>query len=371
MIWSPMFQRLAAASICFVFAGCAGGEASLASAPQAAHASARRDDSEPTLYILNQQSGKTPGWVGVYSGAGATFVRNVGTIENATSKDYNYPTLTADNSEHLYLYQATVTGRLLSYDDYGATQLQTLQQRHPFDLLTLDASGNLFAGCGNQESRVCEFKSKGNGELGTQPSRKILSDGAHPFFLAVDPKGDVGVSGGAGGFYAYAPHAKKAYWTISGSNVIFLSEAFDASGKLYIEQEPRTGSGPIGVYVYAPRGSSPKYRISNGAYSPAQLAFDGFGNLYVLNFCTYGCGKIKNSISIYAPGAKAPTTVLQPPSGSTFDNMAVSSAGYLAVTENERTSPDGPVVVYAPGTTVPAVSIATGLQYPGDVAFGN
>jgi hypothetical protein len=78
--------------------GCAGGQSSAASAPQVAQAGVRRDASEPALYILNQESGKIPGWVGVYSDAGATFVRNVGAIENATSEDYNYPTLTADNS---------------------------------------------------------------------------------------------------------------------------------------------------------------------------------------------------------------------------------------------------------------------------------
>lgn len=363
--------RAALFAAVFAFAACNSARVTPSAVPQAEQASLRRADSEPTLYVLNREAGKTPGWVGVYSDAGATFVGKVGTIKNETSQDYNYATLTADNSGHLYLYQATVVGQLLSYANYGATPLQTLQQRHPFDLLTLDAFGNLFAGCGDQESRVCEFRSKGSGELGTQPSRKILSDGAHPFFLAVDPKGDLGVSGGAGGFFAYAPHTTKAYWTLYGSNTVFLSDAFDTSGKLYIVEAPRTGSGPIGVYVYAARGSNPKYKITNGAYAPGQLAFDSSGNLYVLNFCTYGCGKIKNSVSIYAPGATRPTSVLQPPSGATFNGIGVSSAGYLAVIENETSGSGGPVVVYAPGTTVPSVTISTGLQRPDEVAFGN
>jgi hypothetical protein len=125
------------------------------------------------------------------------------------------------------------------------------------------------------------------------------------------------------------------------------------------------------LYVYARGSSTPSYTITNGAYAPGQLAFDGSGHLYVLNYCTYNCGKVKNSISIYAPGATAPTTVLQPSKGTTFNNIAVSTAGYLAVMENLTYYAGGPVVVYPPGATSPTTTISNNLQRPVQMIFGN
>jgi hypothetical protein len=69
--------------------------------------------------------------------------------------------------------------------------------------------------------------------------------------------------------------------------------------------------------------------------------------------------------------ATTPMTVLEPPSGAIFSAIGVSSSGYLAAIEYETSSFNGPVVVYAPGTTAPSTTISAGLQDPLQVVFGN
>jgi hypothetical protein len=360
---AAMWTKIAAAlAVCCAFAACSspGG----APPPVAAHmqqAGMHHDDSAPALYILNRELPKAAGWVSIYSGAGARFIRKFGVIKNETFHNEDYADMAADTSGHLYLYAAKTRGLLYVYEKFGQHLLQTIHfHRAIFGALTLDGAGNLFTGDG----RLYEFASAGDGMLAEKGVQKL---GVIPYWVATDAIGDVGAAGGISGFNAFAPKSRKPFWTLNAPGVEYLNIAFDPSNNLYAIQAGN-GSG-VTLDVYAHGASTPSYTIANGAYAPAQLAVDGSGNLYVLNFCSHGCGKIKNSISMYAPGATTPTTVLQPPKGTSFNDIAVSRAGYLAVIENLSSS-GGPVVVYAPGATSPSITVSTGLQRPGQMAFG-
>lgn len=350
-------------SVCCAFAACSSsGGAPPPVAAQTQQTSIHHNDSAPALYILNREMPKAAGWVSIYSGAGARFIRKFGVIKNETFHNEDYADMAADTSGHLYLYPAKTRVLLFVYEQFGQHLLQTIQfHKFIFGALTLDGSGNLFTGDG----RFYEFASAGNGTLSETGARKI---GALPYWVATDAMGDVGAAGGINGFNAFAPKKKKPFWTLHAPGVEYLNIAFDPSNTLYVVQAG-SGSG-VSLNAYAHGASTPSYTITNGAYAPAQLAFDASGNLYVLNYCTYSCGTLKNSISIYAPGATTPTTVLQPPMGTTFNNIAVSRAGYLAVLENLTYNGGGPVVVYPPGATSPSITIDTELQRPAQMAFG-
>jgi hypothetical protein len=354
---------VAGLSACCAFAACSSsGGAPPSVGAQTQQLSARRNDSAAALYILNRELPKAAGFVSIYSGAGARFIRTFGVIKNETFRHEDYADMAADTSGHLYLYPAKTRGQLFVYENFGQHLLQTIQfHKFIFGALTLDGSGNLFTGDGG----LYEFASAGSGTLSERMTRKI---GALSYWVATDAMGDVGAAGGINGFNAFAAKKAKPFWTLHAPGVEYLNIAFDPSNNLYVVQAVN-GIG-VTLNVYAPGATTPSYTITNGAYAPGQLAFDGAGNLYVLNYCTYSCGTIKNSISIYAPGATTPTTVLQPPTGTTFNSIAVSAAGYLAVLENLTYDSGGPVVVYPPGATSPSITISTGLQRPSQMAFG-
>jgi hypothetical protein len=361
--------RLAAITlVSFALAACSANNVSPLAGSPSAQAVIRHASSEPTLYILNREVGKTAGWVAAYSDAGAHFLRKFGIIKNETFHEENYADMTADGSGHLYLYQAKTRGQLLVYQKYGASILQTIQYKQTvFSKLTLDRHGNLFAGCeGKRTLRVCEFPTTGHAVIEDTPSRKLA---ALPYWVATDPMGDVGAAGGANGFAAFAPNKVKKFWSLNDGYTLYLNIAFDSSNNLYVVEEPRSEES-VQIAVYARGATTPTYSITDGAYAPGQLAFDGLGNLYVLNYCASNCGTIQHSISIFAPGATTPETVLQPPPNFVFDGMAVSKAGYLAVMEHTGSTFSGPVVVYAPGATTPTTTISSNLQNIGMVAFG-
>jgi hypothetical protein len=375
------FKRYCLASgIALALAGCAGAGLTGRPTPSSVTSSIQAETSNvkaarsagatsPTLYVLNQYTNKTQGWVSVYSDAGATFARKFGSIGG----DGPYQTsMAADAKGHLYLYTGDTPGQVLAYKNYGAKLLQTLQFRKGvFSTLTLDHSGNLFAMVTKAKKLagpLDKFESNGDGTLKDEP---FIRRGAIPYYIATDAMGDVASAGGINGLKVYKSNSKNPFWTMNAPNTLYVQLAFDPSNNLYVVQQPES-STPGSIYVYARGASAPMYSISDGSYLPIQLAFDGFGNLYVLDYCPSACGSNPGSvISIYAPGAKSPSTVLQPTSGENFHAIGVSSGGYLAATESVSPQTSGSVLVYAPGATVPSTTISTGLQFPGQLVFGN
>jgi hypothetical protein len=330
---------------------------------------AHRAHSLPTLYVLNQYANKTQGWVNAYSDAGATFVRKFGEIGG----DGDQTSMAADAKGHLYLYTGDTLGQVLAYQNYGAKVLQTLRfQKGIFSSLTLDHSGNLFAmvtAAKKFAGPLDEFESSGKGTLKEKP---LVRRDAVPFYIATDAMGDVASAGGINGLKVYAKKAKSPFLTLDASNTLYLGAAFDPSNNLYAIQQVES-SNTASIDVYARGASAPTYSISDGVYLPIQLAFDGSGYLYVLDYCPSACGSNPSSvISIYTPGATNPTTVIQSTSGENFSAIGVSTSGYLAAAEYQSGgSGNGPVLVYAPGTSVPSTTISTGLQFPEQVVFGN
>jgi hypothetical protein len=326
----------------------------------------RANSKLPTLYILNAYANKTKGWVSAYSDAGATFARKFGTIGGNGPESTS---MAADAKGHLYLYSGTTLGQVLAYENYGAKVLQTLQYQKNtvFSSLTLDHSGNLFAMVKRVKKfagPLDEFRSDSSGSLKPKP---LIRHDAVPFYIATDAMGDVASAGGINGLKVYAKKSRNPFWTLNTPNTEYLEVAFDASNNLYVAQSTSSADTPISVYA---RGAStPKYSITNLSYYPEQLAFDGFGNLYVLGSCISSCGPT-TVISIYAPDATNPSTVLQPTPGTQFETIGVSTGGYVGATEYASASIRS-VVVYAPGATVPSTTISTGLQFPLQVVFGN
>jgi len=202
-------------------------------------------------------------------------------------------------------------------------------------------------------------------------SRKCPPNRASIMYIATDSMGDIGTGHGVNGFKAYAGKSKNPFWTLDAPNTGYFSVAFDSSNNLYVAQQLES-SGVDAIAVYAHGASVPTYSITNGAYQPGDLLFDGSGNLYVSYDCLSNCGSNPSEeIAVYAPGATSPNRVLQPLSGKKFGHFAVSSSGYVAAIEFQNDSENGPVVVYAPGSTVPTTTISTGLQAPYLVVFGN
>jgi hypothetical protein len=363
-------------ALAIALAGCAGaitsvtpgttGAGDAAPMPTIVH---RANSIVPTLYILNQYVNKTQGWVSAYSDAGATFARKFGTI-GGDGPDQT--SMAADASGHLYLYTGDTPGQVLAYKNYGAKVLQTLQfQKGVFSTLTLDHSGNLFAEVTAAKKFAGPLDEFGSNGAGTLKDKPFIRRDAVPFYIATDEMGDVASAGGINGLKVYKKKSNKPFWMLKASNTLYVQSAFDPSNNLYVVQE-QEGSNTATIGVYARGASAPMYSISDGVYLPAQLAFDNAGNLYVLDYCPSSCGSNPTSvISIYAPDATNPSTVLQATPGSNFGEIGVSSSGYVAAVEYHTGSYNGPVVVYAPGTTVPATTISTGLQFPGQVVFGN
>ncbi len=369
-------RNFLAGGLALALAGCSGAVVGTAPGTTAANAGGGAqlrttvhpsDSTLPTLYVLNGYSNKTDGWVSAYSDAGATLTRNFGTIGSEFSG------MTADASGHLYLYPGLPFGQILVYKNYGAAILQTrqFQKSSTFTNLTLSDSGNLFGMATNRKFNVGqldEFLSNGNGSLKQKPIARPHTAG---LYVATDSMGDVGSAYGVSGFKAYAGKSKTPFWTLNAPNTGYASVAFDSSNNLYVVQYV-VSSGVGAVSVYARGASAPTYSITNGVYQPSDLAFDGSGNLYVFDICPSNCGSNPSEeIAVYTPGATSPNRVLQPLSGKKFGHFAVSSSGYVAAVEFQNDSENGPVVVYAPGSTVPTATISTGLQAPDLVVFGD
>ncbi len=145
-------------------------------------------------------------------------------------------------------------------------------------------------------------------------------------------------------------NAIPAVTTLTGLKSPF-SLAVDAAGNLYAANY---GAGTISVF--APGATAPTTTLT-GLNSPfASIVFDKTGNLYVSN---YG----GNTVSVFAPGATTPTGTLTELNSP--QNLAFDAVGNLYVT-NFLTN--GTVSVFAPGISTPTVTL-TGLDQPNGLVF--
>lgn len=325
----------------------------------------RHDTSGPTLYALNSGGGQAFS-VSIYLRRGALLLRSLSLGKYGQG-------ITVDSVGHLYvgvpLSQGDPSGKavLNIYSSRGAKMVQTLQQSHPFALMTLDSEGDLYSLCA--ADRVCEYAAGGSQVLKPVPIRKIalrnLGIVAHA--LAVDPSGNLAVSS-VNSVSVFAPGAAKPYWTIS--NVAAGAVAFDASGDLYVAVNAG-GSSPS-VEVYSPGGTSPIQTISDGVTDPVSLSFDSSGKLYVLNAGILSQGSCTQppSVELYAPSNSTPIRTVS--TGLVCGNalaFSVDTSAYVYVSNGGF--PDaGNVVVYAKSSNIPKRTVTQAVQNPTMLGIG-
>jgi hypothetical protein len=331
----------------------------------AAHAAGAAKRAKPTFYILNVDETEKAEWVGVYGDGGTSLLRKI-----VVKRKYANPDMAADAAGHFYLYDGQEPVALSIYASRAAKLVESLDQLDPFGILTLDGSGNLYTTCRKQGEDLCEYAHAPKGVLKPGIVRRIRVPGALPFDLAVDDSGNIAMSGGIGGLFVFAPGQTQPYWKITGSGLVFLSNAFDSSGNLYVVTGQRDSSVSA-VSVYAPGSTLPSRTITDGATAAGQIAFDGSGNLYVLNDCLEDCGSQPQSVSVYAPGGSVPVrTITSGIASGQGHGMAVDAAGDLVVTNVGNYSDAGSFAVYAPGGSKPIRTVSSGVRNPGLVVVG-
>ncbi len=332
----------------------------LPSHPQAARIKSAGNTGGPTLYVLNQESGPQV-TVTTYSGGGASLLRsiNVGTYNGGYQVGF-----AVDPSGRLYASAAPQRDAVLTiYTNRGAKIVRTLYQTHPFSVLMLDGTSNLYTFCA--AARVCEYAKAKQRIIRRLPK-------ANPP-LAVDASGDLALFEGQDSLRVFAPGHSQPYWQItSGVNSSVDALAFDPSGNLYAANRGVNQGDPGSVAVYAPGDSSPSRIITGGIVHPMALAVDGAGNLYALNMG----GAPSNSVTVYAPGGSEPIRTItdgvvgsgMPGAGSP---LALDASGDLYVANAAVAQKNaGSVTVYPPGGTSPIRTVTQSVQNPVAVGIG-
>src|SRR5579862_3555261 len=142
--------------------------------------------------------------------------------------------------------------------------------------------------------------------------------------------------------------------------------AFDASGNLYVANNPHSDGEGNTVTVYAPGSTTAMQTISQGLFDPTAIAVDASGNLYVANRGAW-------TVTVYAPGSTSVLRTISYSDGISYPvALAFDGAGNLYVA-NQYEEPDGSVsvTVYAPGGTSPLRKISQGMDRPQALAFDN
>lgn len=321
----------------------------------------------PTLYVLNSGGGKAFA-VTVYSDGGASLLRSISFGEDSEG-------FTVDPLGHFYVAFPETQGDpggpglLNIYGSRGAKVLRTLHQRHPFGLLTIDGSGNLYTLCAN--ARVCEYASAKQHVIRKIALGKFGS--GRSTALATDASGNLASDSLYGPVLVFAPGATEPYWKITTGIDFSTALAFDAAGDLYVVNFGNESLDPGSVAVYAPGSSSPMRTITDGVVKPSALAFDGAGNLYVLNYCIYqpssGCAQAP-AVTVYAPGGVTPIRTITTGIGGAGALTLDQSADLYVANSGSTTPPSDPgsVTVYAPGGSSPMRTVTQDVQNP--VALG-
>jgi hypothetical protein len=369
--------RYCLGAIAFVLAGCSAPalqpQTSLPDASKTASVrnSKSNDDGLSTFYVLNGGYQTDTPDVSVYADGKTQPVRTIAPPQGGGG----FVDITTDASGHLFVSslpdgpQLKGPGQVKIYANEGANVVQTLKQRHSFQLPILDPAGNLFTVCAPR--RICEYAGTTNGKVVKQDMiRRIALGKISPedgvLSLAVDSSGDLGVNRGL--LAQVFPPGSTAYsWQVDPQALDGLSAStFDPAGNLYVALtcEYPGYSGEVDAY-----SSSSKYPLrrlieNNGIDCPQQLLVDASGNLYVL-------GNFPASISVYGPESSQPTRVLT--LGLTAGQghiMRLDAAGNLYVTNSGYPPDTGSVLVFKPNNNSPAQTITKGIAYPRDIAVG-
>ncbi len=336
------------------------------------HAAVPAGKNSPTLYVLNSGGGRAFG-VTVYSSGGSSLLRTLSlgeyndgfTVDPMGNLYAGFPPDQADGGH---------TGGpdlLKIYTNKGGKVMRTLHQPHPFGLLTLDDSGNLFTLCA--ADRLCEYADAKQHVIRRIALRHFNTGGSA---LAADISGNLAIDSPNGPILVFAPGATQPSWTFTTGidNSTFL--AFDSSGDLYAANLGQHDEDAGSVTVYAKGISSPIRTITNGIAKPSALAFDSAGNLYVLNACALNssdeCVQTP-AVTVYAPGGSSPirtiTNGVEGSGGLALDpsgNLYVANEGY-----KYKSPPDpGSITVYAPGETSPIRTVKDSIQYPTALGIG-
>src|ERR1700678_3339967 len=132
----------------------------------------------------------------------------------------------------------------------------------------------------------------------------------------------------------------------------------DASGNLYVANDPPSGCGT--VTVYNATAGTLEYTISNGICTPTGMSLDSSGNIFVCNYAAASSGGQTGTgyaagtntlVETISKGVINPLFVTVDPEGNAF-------------VANRLTDPSGDVTVYPSGQTMPSQTLTKNIVVP-------
>jgi len=196
-----------------------------------------------------------------------------------------------------------------------------------------------------------------NGQV--TPLGTIQTGVAIPQALVFDASGNLFVANEPGSVSEYAAPYNQAPTAIASGINHPQALALDAHGDLFVAN----GSGSNTVTVYSPPyGGSPSTTISANVNDPVSLALDPSGDLFVVNSAA-------NTVTEYAPPYTSPPTVISK-GLNTPSSMALDPHGDLFVA-NLNSTPNS-IVEYAPpfsSQSAPVATITNGVNEQGSISL--
>jgi hypothetical protein len=262
----------------------------------------------------------------------------------------------ADRGPFLYV----AGGEISEYRLGSSSPLHSVAPTWPTAALALDSAGNLFAA--NETSSwgaLTVYKANDLQQL------RMITGQDSTSSLAVNGQGYVyaGTCGAAILVFRPGGRGRGPVRIIRRGASGACSIAFDSSGSLYAGNSQRRS-----VSVFAPARKPGAMRfirgITRAVNNPFNVLLSRSGRLVVANCpsCGYTSPKMRDSISVYAPGRSSPDRVIE--TGiQTPRALAVDSKGRLYVANvpfSAGTFQPGWISVYAPG-----INVATALAVDG------
>ena len=358
---------LAAAALCTVLAGCS--QNTIPSQPAGNYNSGlgSRAATSSLLYVGNQGSGSN---ILVFADSGSRLKRTValpypdvaGVVAGARGNVF----AASGNEDNLGQQSISV------FKNNGAKAVKAIQQRFPFEGLTADGSGNLFAGCGQAARRVCEYPGTKRGVVRSRVVRRInLEDyGVSGTRLTTDASGDLAVSD-QNHVSVFAPGATQPYLDLA-IGLFVGGVAFDQAGNLYIASLGTYDRNQIAEYAPGNNKPSRTFSIPSNGEPASVLAFDTAGNLYALLPVENGYHGPTTTVLVFAPNTTKPARTITKgmENFSGYPTMAVGGSGTIYVADGAAFSKLGSIVVYAPNQSKPRRVITTSIQHPYFLAIG-
>jgi sugar lactone lactonase YvrE len=174
------------------------------------------------------------------------------------------------------------------------------------------------------------------------PLVTLTQDFSTPNAAVFDPSGNLFISNLNGAVTEYSPPYTGTPTIISSGVSVPVVLAEDASGDLYVANNPGSLTGS--VEEFAPGATTPSRTITAGISEPASMCVDPSGNLYVVD-----SGAPGGAINEFAPGA---TTASSSLTGLNFPQIIVcdpSGYTYVAYYGNDFGTEITDVTTYSPG----------------------